>query len=262
MIMEMRCSVITEGTCARPAIMADRTTLGPIRGAAAAAPGLRSDAPTAVPPPPRQRSDRVRQAAIADTTCSATTIRNRRDEWTRLGVFAQFTQIGLQSYDRIVELVLDQIAIDGSITKAPGSGEDAGRSPVDCGKQGLTRSSMTDSYDIPLGRVLAGANRHDCAARPHPGPAARPRAAARRHHRPPGRRLCLGQDPRRTVGPQTARPHRPQGQEDADPGKPAMARRPHARLAERLPTPCPLLRTSGHGHRRLLRPRGHNHHRP
>ncbi|MFC8208239.1 MULTISPECIES: transposase [Streptomyces] len=129
--------------------MADRTTLGPIRGAAAAAPGLRSDAPTAVPPPPRQRSDRVRQAAIADTTCSATTIRNRRDEWTRLGVFAQFTQIGLQSYDRIVELVLDQIAIDGSITKAPGGGEDAGGSPVDRGKQGLKRSGMTDSYGIP-----------------------------------------------------------------------------------------------------------------
>jgi transposase len=27
--------------------------------------------------------------AIADTTCSATTIRNRRDEWIRLGVFAR-----------------------------------------------------------------------------------------------------------------------------------------------------------------------------
>lgn len=28
--------------------------------------------------------------AIADSTCSATTIRNRRDEWMKLGVFAQF----------------------------------------------------------------------------------------------------------------------------------------------------------------------------
>jgi hypothetical protein len=27
--------------------------------------------------------------AIADTTCSATTIRSRRDEWIRLGVFAR-----------------------------------------------------------------------------------------------------------------------------------------------------------------------------
>ena len=57
--------------------------------------------------------------------------------------------------------MLDQIAIDGSITKAPGGGEVAGRSPVDRGKQGLKRSAMTDGYGIPLGRVLAGAGRHD-----------------------------------------------------------------------------------------------------
>ncbi|MFJ9871204.1 IS5 family transposase [Streptomyces sp. NPDC101165] len=99
--------------------------------------------------------------AIADTTCSATTIRNRRDEWIRLGVFARLKQIALQSYDRIVGLVLEQIAVDGSITKAPGGGEVAGRSPVERGKQGLKRSGMTDGYGIPLGRVLAGANRHD-----------------------------------------------------------------------------------------------------
>jgi transposase len=99
--------------------------------------------------------------AIADTTCSATTIRSRRDEWIQLGVFAQIKQIALDSYDRIVGLVLDQIAVDGSITKAPGGGEVAGCSPVDRGKQGLKRSGMTDGYGIPLGRVLAGANRHD-----------------------------------------------------------------------------------------------------
>lgn len=66
--------------------------------------------------------------AIADTTCSASTIRSRRDEWIRLGVFSRFKKIALASYDRIVGLVLDQIAIDGSITKAPGGGEAAGRS--------------------------------------------------------------------------------------------------------------------------------------
>lgn len=65
--------------------------------------------------------------AIADTTCSATTIRNRRDEWIQLGVFARLEQIALDSYDRIVGLVLDQIAIDGAITKAPEGGEAAGR---------------------------------------------------------------------------------------------------------------------------------------
>ena len=44
--------------------------------------------------------------AIADTSCSATTIRTRRDEWIRLGVFARLKQIALESYDRIVGLVL------------------------------------------------------------------------------------------------------------------------------------------------------------
>lgn len=39
--------------------------------------------------------------AIADTTCSATMIRNRRDEWIRLGVFARLKQIALESYDRM-----------------------------------------------------------------------------------------------------------------------------------------------------------------
>ncbi|MFD7480848.1 IS5/IS1182 family transposase, partial [Streptomyces sp. NPDC059837] len=91
--------------------------------------------------------------AIADTTCSATTIRSRRDEWIQLGVFARLKQIALECYDRTVGLVLDQIAVDAAITKAPGGGEAAGRSPVDRGKQGLKRSGMTDGYGIPLRRV-------------------------------------------------------------------------------------------------------------
>ncbi|MGC5023084.1 IS5 family transposase [Micromonospora sp. DT47] len=99
--------------------------------------------------------------AIADSTCSATTIRNRRDEWLNLGVFAQLKAIALDAYDRIVGLLLDDLAIDGCITKAPGGGEVAGRSPVDRGKQGMKRSMMVEARGIPLGRVLAGANRHD-----------------------------------------------------------------------------------------------------
>jgi transposase len=99
--------------------------------------------------------------AIADTTCSASTIRSRRDEWIQLGIFSRLKQIALDAYDRIVGLILDQIAIDGSITKAPSGGEVAGRSPVDRGKQGLKRSGMVDGYGIPLGRVLAGASCHD-----------------------------------------------------------------------------------------------------
>jgi transposase len=98
---------------------------------------------------------------IADSTCSATTLRDRRDEWIRLGLFTQLKQIALDAYDRIVGLLLDDIAVDGCITKAPGGGEVAGPSPVDRRKQGMKRSLLVEGYGIPLGRVLAGANRHD-----------------------------------------------------------------------------------------------------
>jgi transposase len=98
---------------------------------------------------------------IADTTCSATTIRDRRDEWIKAGLFAQLKRIALEAYDRIVGLVLEDIAVDGCITKAPGGGEVAGPSPVDRRKQGMKRSLLVEGYGIPLGRVLAGANRHD-----------------------------------------------------------------------------------------------------
>jgi transposase len=99
--------------------------------------------------------------SIADCTCGATTIRDRRNEWIKAGIFARLKQIALESYDRIVGLALEEIIIDGCITKAPGGGECAGRSPVDRGKQGMKRSSMTDGYGIPLDRVLAPASRHD-----------------------------------------------------------------------------------------------------
>lgn len=98
---------------------------------------------------------------IADSTCSATTIRDRRDEWIKLGIFTQLRQIALDAYDRIVGLLLDDIAVDGCITKAPGGGEVAGPSPVDRRKQGMKRSLLVEGSGIPLGRVLAGAHRHD-----------------------------------------------------------------------------------------------------
>jgi transposase len=99
--------------------------------------------------------------SIADCTCGATTIRERRDEWIRAGVFGQLRQIARESYDRIVGLVLEELAVNGCIAKAPGGGECAGRSPVDRGKLGMKRSLLVEGKGIPLGRVLAPASRHD-----------------------------------------------------------------------------------------------------
>ncbi len=99
--------------------------------------------------------------SIADCTCGATTIRERRNEWIRAGIFADLKKIARESYDRMVGLVLEELAVDGCITKAPGGGECAGPSPVDRRKLGMKRSLLVEGYGIPLGRVLAPANRHD-----------------------------------------------------------------------------------------------------
>lgn len=98
---------------------------------------------------------------ISDTTCSATTIRRRRDEWITAGIFLTLEQICLQAYDKIIGLDLANVVVDGCITKAPCGGEAAGRSPVDRGKQGTKRSLLTDSAGIPLGCVTAAASAHD-----------------------------------------------------------------------------------------------------
>jgi transposase len=99
--------------------------------------------------------------SIADSGCSATTIRDRRDEWIRAGAFSGLKKIALEAYDRIVGLVLEELAVDGCIAKAPGGGQCAGRSPVDRGKLGMKRSLLVEGYGIPLDRVLAPASRHD-----------------------------------------------------------------------------------------------------
>jgi transposase len=97
----------------------------------------------------------------ADHACSATTLRERRDEWIGLGVFEELELIVLQAYDRIVGLALDDIPVDGCHTKAVSGGECAGPSPVDRRKGGLKRSTATDGHGVPLGAVAAAGNRHD-----------------------------------------------------------------------------------------------------
>jgi transposase len=98
---------------------------------------------------------------VASAACSEGTIRRRLKEWAAAGVSEQVHTLALEAYDRMIGLELDDLAVDGCITKAPGGGEAAGRSPVDRGKQGLKRSVVTDGVGIPLHVVSAGANRHD-----------------------------------------------------------------------------------------------------
>jgi len=100
-------------------------------------------------------------AKHADASVSATTIRTRRDEWIQAGCFTILEQAAVDAYDTVVGLDLADITVDGQITKAPCGGEAAGKSPVDRGKLGIKWSRMTDANGIPIGCVVAGANRHD-----------------------------------------------------------------------------------------------------
>jgi transposase len=98
---------------------------------------------------------------IADEGCSATTLRDRRDEWIELGVIDALREAVLEAYDRLIGVELSEVAVDGCITKAPCGGEKAGRSPVDRGKRGIKRSTALDGEGIPIGGVTDSANRHD-----------------------------------------------------------------------------------------------------
>ena len=98
---------------------------------------------------------------IADGSCSATTLRRRRDEWMEAGAMDALRKMALEAYDRMIGLDLSELAVDCCITKAPCGGEKAGKSPVDRGKRGIKRSVAVDGRGIPLGSVSAPANRHD-----------------------------------------------------------------------------------------------------
>ena len=98
---------------------------------------------------------------IADDSCSATTLRDRRDEWIEAGLMDELRAMVLDTYDRTIGLELSEVAVDCCITKAPCGGEKAGKSPVDRGKRGIKRSAAVDAKGVPLGTTTAPANRHD-----------------------------------------------------------------------------------------------------
>jgi hypothetical protein len=98
---------------------------------------------------------------IADASCSATTLRRRRDEWITTGVAEQLRLAVLAAYDQLFGLRLDHLAVDSCTTKAPCGGQVAGPSPVDRRKQGLKRSVAVEADGVPLAAVPAPANHRD-----------------------------------------------------------------------------------------------------
>lgn len=65
---------------------------------------------------------------IASVGCSEGTIRRRLKEWAAAGLSEQVHTLALEAYDRMIGLELDDLAVEGCVTKAPSGGEVAGRS--------------------------------------------------------------------------------------------------------------------------------------
>lgn len=95
------------------------------------------------------------------SSAGETTLRNRRSEWVEAGMFDALAEEAMAGWDRIVGLDLSEVAIDGSVHKAPFGGEGTGPNPTDRGKRGWKWSIATDRAGIPIGWDIGGANRHD-----------------------------------------------------------------------------------------------------
>ena len=99
--------------------------------------------------------------AIMDFEVSDTTLRARRDEWIAAGVFDELCKEALAAFDRIVGLDLEEVALDGSLHKAPCGGEDTGPNPTDRAKIGWKWSVASERHGVPIGWAISGANRND-----------------------------------------------------------------------------------------------------
>ena len=99
--------------------------------------------------------------AMLQGQVSDTTLRARRNEWVNAGVFDSLFRGALADYDRAGLLHLTHAAADGSLHKAPCGGPGSGPNPCDRAKLGWKWLIVVDSTGIPVGWVIAGANRQD-----------------------------------------------------------------------------------------------------
>ncbi len=199
---------------------------------------------------------------LADASCSATTMRRRRDDWIRLGVWERLKLACLDAYDKTIGLDLADLAVDGCTTKAPCGGDCAGRSPVDRAKGGMKRSQLTDGAGVPIATVSAPANTVDHAL------LAQTLDALKTSNRCPSTSPCIW-TPAMTTAPAgkhsrkgAGRRDRPPRHPGADPGRQTVGRRANQLLTQRLRQAATLHRTAERLPRRLPRPGCRHRHYP
>jgi putative transposase len=92
---------------------------------------------------------------------SQTALRKYLKKWVELQVFDQLISASLQLYDEGIGIQWKFQSIDGSIKRAPGCTENAGKNPTDRARPGSKQMVLTDKKGIPLAVVIAPANHHD-----------------------------------------------------------------------------------------------------
>jgi transposase len=122
-------------------------------------------------------------ALNATGICSSRAAHRRLQEWVAAGVCHRLWAQGLAAYDDLPGLDWAWLALDGAMTTAPRGGGKPGPNPTDRGKRGTKRRLLTEAAGVPIGLVVAGANRNDCKrtratleSRPIPRPTPTPAA--------------------------------------------------------------------------------------
>ena len=101
------------------------------------------------------------ELAIAGLKVSDTTLRARRNEWVKAGVFHQLMEDCVAFYHELIGLDLDDVAIDGSTQLAPGGGPDTNNAPGSKGRQTWKFHIGVDANGIGLGAVIAAGSAND-----------------------------------------------------------------------------------------------------
>ena len=98
--------------------------------------------------------------AILDHQVSDTTLRGRRDEWIAAGVFDRLVTEARAAFDRIIGLDLTEVALDGSLHKAPYGGEGTGPNPTDNVVSAVWRSHPGLPHDTARAPATSACRSH------------------------------------------------------------------------------------------------------
>ena len=169
---------------------------------------------------------------------ASTTVYDRFRRWLRAGFFVRLWQAELAEFDELVGIDWEWQSLDGVMTKAPFGGGATGPNPTDRAKRGTKRSTLSEGHGLPIGLVVAGAQRHDMklvAATLDAVVVARPEPST---EQPQGLCLDAGYDYDQVRAEAEARgytPHiRPRGVDRAHAGSRDPTKRPRRWVVERL----------------------------